>query len=212
MVSDCFNVFSGGSFIIVKLYGLSYEMTKRKKNLVSSMIFLIGYISYFVCFALYLSKNTEQNFIIEYTALLRRNTVWYIIPSIFKGELSKYLLLLVGGTVPLVITSAIASFLAINVDEIEDTRQFEVWREDIVDTRNNEILETSYTRNVSSGESEGQQIMNLVYVVIVGNLFMPIITMGIIGIYYTSRLFTGIKKYVFMIFIIIIVALVYFIK
>lgn len=205
-------VLSGGGYIISKLYGLSLQMTKQRKIMVSSIIYFIGYIAYFICFALYMSKNTETSFLVEYTALLRRNTVWFIIPSIFKGEMSQYVLLLLGGTVPLLLTSAIGAFLAINVMEIEDTRKYGIWREDLVDTENDEVLETSYSAYVKSGESEGQQIMNLIYVVIFGNLFLPVITMGIIGVFYTSMLFKGIKRYMFILLILAIVGITYFIR
>lgn len=205
-------VLSGGGYIISKLYGLSMQMTKRKKTMVSSIIYFLGYITFFICFALYMSKNTETSFLVEYTALLRRNTVWFIIPSIFKGEMNQYVLLLLGGTVPLLLTSAIGAFLAINVLEIEDTRRYGIWREDLVDTENDEVLETSYSAYVKSGESEGQQIMNMIYVVIFGNLFLPVITMGIIGVFYTSKVFNGIKKYLFILLIVSIVGVTYFIR
>lgn len=205
-------VLSGGGYIISKLYGLSLQMTKQRKIMVSSIIYFIGYIAYFICFALYMSKNTETSFLVEYTALLRRNAVWFIIPSIFKGEMSQYVLLLLGGTVPLLLTSAIGAFLAINVMEIEDTRKYGIWREDLVDTENDEVLETSYSAYVKSGESEGQQIMNLIYVVILGNLFLPVITMGIIGVFYTSTLFKGIKRYMFILLIVAIMGITYFIR
>lgn len=205
-------VLSAGGYIISKLYNLSLEMTKRNKILVSSIIYFIGYISFFVCFSLYVSKTSEGNFLIDLTALMRRNAVWFVIPSIFQGEWETYLLLLAGGTVPLLLTAAIGAFLAINVLEIEDTRKYALWREDVIDSDTDEIVETSYKKTVTSGESEGSQIRSLIYVVIIGNLFLPVITMGIVGIFYTSQLFKGFPKFLFNVLMLAIVGVIFFIK